>query len=878
MSRFNLILVMLCTPLLAGLQQRGLLIPDGKLPSGVNVWWDEKALSEGRLAGTLEAHGEDIVFYLGTREWIAEQNDFHMRPPVIDVPMKLARNRFTFKDVPLTPRGWIHLKVMCGGKTLCDIEIPYDLRDFAIAKILHAYANADHSKMLVTIAVPDASTGFSWQLAWEDGDGVARINRQGQAKGKELLTLPLNGIQPSNGTLKLTLMDREKRIFAEDTGPFAILPEHPEWWGNSIGKTNGTVPFPWMPMAIVDSTVIHVWNRFYSLDGIGMPSKICSAGGREIARNFRFTSNGRPFTPTHFAWKSHAGDISEFEAEAILDRHTLHLRGTIEFDGAILFDCHFHPAEGQRLPDVTLEYDVPASLAKIVYAGEHIGINSGLLKSAVYSKKLLDQPMLWVGDENEGIYFCADDLRGWSLSNLNAPSAFVLPAKDGIRTVSIKLLEQSANREGEAYMPSFALLATPSRPLPVGYRTWQINGGSRQTHHFYAKGLTELFNIPASYRNGASRVLMDWNSKSIIAPVYLAFLTISPFTDEYRWFAESWTNGDPKASYNPPNSNEHNFVCPSAPGFNEWYLHSLDRLLSETGAKDIYFDYAQPTTYPCKGLAHGCFWKDRNGIFHSSLRLRAARKLAKRIYVRLKSEHPDGMVVFHNSGSITPFVHAFCDVTWRGEETTHRMYENNLSYHGIFEPEKFRAEYNQQNWGVPCVFLPQYLRALQAWQPNYFGDYKNIGWNGMWNGFNTNPVHIKDTWYLAAYIYLHNASFSGDWGMWTRQEDITAAQEKIGWDDTVQFRGYYSDECFWTQTKPENDKVMVSSYKASKGEMVVCLNDSHIPQELTISAPPGYEGRTLKNLADSSEITVQEGCFTLQMLPCSGVFLVLFEW
>ncbi len=281
----------------------------------------------------------------------------------------------------------------------------------------------------------------------------------------------------------------------------------------------------------------------------------------------------------------------------------------------------------------------------------------------------------------------------------------------------------------------------------------------------------------------------------------------------------------------------HAYICPRAPGYNDYYLYNIDRMIDEVNVNGLYFDYGQPTVYRCQGWNHGCGWYDNDKKPHDSIRIKASRELTKRIYVLLKQKRPEGLICYHNSGGICPPVHGFCDITWNGEQVERQVLNDGLNYYDALELEKCRVEQRHEPWGVPVCFLPQFLRSVQAWDPDRYGKYSEIGWQGLVKAFNEDPAAVKATWHLAGLLLVHDSMFSGDWGMWARLKDIVAIQQQLGWDDSVKFYGYFAPNAPFRKQSPSGSSVVVSAYSAPKGFLICALNNTNQSCDITIAVP-----------------------------------------
>ncbi len=812
----------------------------------MQILFDLKTLTDGSFQPAFRLpETPGLTSEIAITEFQAGINDAYNKPPE-KIMVRETTPALSNQSFLLPPRGTLRMAVSRKDQVLFERAFDFDLREFTAFEISSALASKDHQFLIAEINMPRRAGDWICELLLLDEKQEARSSLSAAADGKLEMKLPIGDVTPGQYTLQASLKTARGDLLKQSEGPFAILPEKPQWWGNSLGLTMGTVPEPWTPVRIENENQVNVWGREYLLNPAGMPTRVIGVSGL-MAGQFRFESKGKTFLPRNFSWQKRADDIVEFHSQAELDGHLLNLQGSIEFDGFFWLKCRFTADKDRPLPDVDFCYDIPADHAILSYTSEHMANNSGLINPEGWSKNLIGIPTFWIGNDQGGIYFCADDLRGWNLNSWK-DTAMVAPVLNGQRQVRIRLLEESCNQQRQ-YEMEFGIQATPTRPMPKNWRSYQINGGINHNIRLYEDHITRLFNVPVPVMPYARNNISAWREKGVNALPYLAFLCVSPFTDEYRWFANSWNRpqaqGRPR--FQPASYGEHVYICPQAPGFSDYYLDAINRMIDETDCNGLYFDYMQPTVYRCMGWWHGCGWYDNKKTARDSIRLRASRELAKRIYVLLKQKRPEGLVTFHNSGGICPPIHGFCDITWNGEQSAHQLLKEGLNYNHVFELDKYRVEQRHEPWGVVVCFLPQFLRSLQIWDPNRYGDYSKIGWKGMVDGFTKDPASHAATWHLAGLTLLHDSMFSGDWGMGGRLRDVRTLMAELGWNDTVEFHGYFRPGNPFRIVAPESSPVLLSSYKAANGFLLVAFNDTEEVQQVSIRLPDCVRSEQIKD-------------------------------
>jgi len=198
-----------------------------------------------------------------------------------------------------------------------------------------------------------------------------------------------------------------------------------------------------------------------------------------------------------------------------------------------------------------------------------------------------------------------------------------------------------------------------------------------------------------------------------------------------------------------------------------------------------------------------------------------------------------------------------------------------VNYYHVFELDKYRVEQRHEPWGVVVCFLPQFLRSLQIWEPNRFGDYGKIGWKGMVDGFVKDPECQAATWHLAGLTLLHDSMFSGDWGMGGRLRDVRTLLAELDWDDSVKFHGYFKPGNPFRIIAPESSPVLLSSYKAPKGFLLVAFNDTQQQQDVSIRLPETVRSEQIKDGISGQSITVLQQTLQLSIPAKQPALLVI---
>jgi len=801
----------------------------------------------GNASKSQELHGEVRVAKLdyGTND-AYNQAEAKLLYEMDAAPGEAFSLKLSGKEMP--EAGTLQYLVMSGEKTVFQRQMTFDFAEFFKFNVASIYFDELRENLVLEVFFPNSRNAIDCVYGLRDMNGVELCRQAKSVQGNAALQIPVKGIAPG-----------EYRYFVkagqtEIGDRVAILPERPEWLGNQLGMTNGKAPTPWSDIRI-EKNMAYVWNRSIRFDGI--PVHFMSGEGC-VATDLRFEAAGHPMKLEQFSWGKIAGDESEFTGRFSFKGGVMNVTGTLEFDGLVTINSEFVPEKGMPLPDIECIMKVPEHNGQFVYTSEHQSHNSQQLAPGdSWSKNmLLDKATFWIGSVKRGIYFLADDLRGWNLSDYSK-SVTVGPEVKGVRTVRIPILERTLNAPSEVRRICFTLQGTPTRPMPKGWRSYRMDGSRPQDCNIKSGviDLNTLFNIPMPLTARAHNEMESCRLAHQKALPYLSILASSQHTDEYRFFSEQWRlEPQKRPPCQPVQYWSYTYVCPQGEGYSDYYVWQLKKMIDALDAHGLYFDFAQPGVYLCANQYHGCGWKDSQGNLRSSLRLKASRDLMKRIYVIMKEKDPDSVICLHNSGGMIPAFHCFSEMTLNGEQAALDMFRNGVSYSGLYEPDKLMLEQNGEIWGVPAFYIPQYLRVLQLWDANRYGDYSKNGYDGLLKGFYAEPDGAKRIWYLAGMLLVHGGDFASDGGAGSIFLKVCGIRDRFKWNDQVKLWGWYDDGNPWKLSVPKSNKHLLSAYEAEDGWLLVGMNDTKQHAVFSIRIPEPCAGWTFTDCLSDEEV------------------------
>jgi hypothetical protein len=326
----------------------------------------------------------------------------------------------------------------------------------------------------VTITGPDGKEVVSRELDWETSPHTEQMEIDELADGEYTIAFAIPGYE---GTLTRTF---KHKSFA--------------WQGNRLGITD-KVHAPFTPIEVRGDT-LSVVLRDYKIDGLGFwqsvqaveedilagPMALKTADGQIVKGKGKFTT------------VSSAGHMAVYEGAAIASGARIATRNTTDYDGTMKVELTLAPNQaGEALDKLWVEIPIRDSIAPLYHVsttalrtnpagytpkGEGVVWTSKDYPDGEWYGNFL--PYVWVGGEEKGLCWFADNDRNWVLDGDPAKGDFA-PSIELIRdraadTLTMRInLVQKAVELTEPRTIVFGVLATPAKPMPENWRRIGIN-------------------------------------------------------------------------------------------------------------------------------------------------------------------------------------------------------------------------------------------------------------------------------------------------------------------------------------------------------------------------------------------------------------------
>jgi hypothetical protein len=794
---------------------------------------------------------------------------------------------------PRTPFPWIKIGGSKSWKTLMDKTLIDDVKIFNFSlsaqqvaalygsykfskpmlndvplKISKVFARTDRQKKLLRLSFllsrfrPDFK---SYKVKVELFNSAKKVAAQKIFTSSDTeydKTIDVSSLSPGRYMIRITPIVAKGEKAPVNEIAYAI-PTTPTAWANSKCGISEKVPVPWTDMKLLDGTTVECWGRKFIFANQLFPVQITS-GKYELLNNpMQLEINGTPFAvPAVTKVIKQSPTVIEFENSASNEQLTVIAHIGIEYDGFMWIKLKLIPKKSFVISQMIFDVPIRENCATLFnqmrkfYMHNQQGYVGTLTNKTINSDLYQYDPVIWVGNEDVGLEWFAETLKGWH--NSNRKQSLQLISKSGAKILRLNLVD-SAITLNKTRELEFGYQPTPVRPL---VKNWRKVRDQRNIKIWFP--WSSRHNVPDAEftKSNYQAVRKEYEAKFQRPCHYFAGFTMSPYFPEWPWWVDLWSKNPPvTGSYAKPDNLQwaEAFVCNNSSSYRDFYTWKFKATQRKLDMKNLYFDNQWPNR--CRNTAHGCGWKDDDGVLHDTYSLLGARDLAKRIYVMVKDYDPDAMIVRHMSAKhITP-VNSFCDILVDGELYLGPVAKDE-SYYNIFTPAMFRASFLSRQFGQPNLFIPQFARAFKnhnkrKYEPFKAGKLKN------------QQQHLR---HFKGYFLVHDAKVYPIFGI--KMDDFWKLEDQFEMSDDTPFFGY------WMQQKPfkllnqQSEREMVSVYIDQGKMMFILMNDLDRQQTFTIKLDlkqlAKYNLGSINKLLDAeskTEIKVNNAIFKVNMKP-----------
>lgn len=563
------------------------------------------------------------------------------------------------------------------------------------------------------------------------------------------------------------------------------------------------VPPPWEPLQH-DGGTVRCWGRRLGFDGV-LPAAVVSQETALLAAPMRLVVDGRrlaTWTTSAVAadgrsasWRGVApapSAVVEGEVEVAYDGFCdvrVRVAGTVE---ALALEIPLR-AEHARLLHFVREIPTTATNTIEVPDGE------GVVWTAPFHCGA------WLGSEDVGLFWCADDDRAFRLAEPDR--ALAVERRADVTVLRITFVDHLATLDRDVL--HFGLTATPVRPRPPRWRDWRPapGEGSNVVVEWWTRWAGSHAHTRPLDADDLRRRSDEARAASTCLLPYVSFATLASDSPAFTDGGAAGWRSEPLFG-NADEGSPYWVMCPNTP-WAAYFVEEMERLVRECRLTGLYVDFFQPLS--CNAPSHPCGYTDKDGVRHPSYNVFAFRRQAQDLYERVKAADPDALLMIHCSDAMMYSAIGFGDLMVTGEEKRPRLLQPGAHYTGVLPLAELRADHRGHHAGLAPMFLPEFAT------PEGAEDVERT-------------AHPAGTRELLALTLLHDVAV---WPLYCHVATVVAAREaqrRFGVAD-ARFCGY------WEEGSPVTGGeggVLVSAWLADDRALVVVANPTDTAAAATV--------------------------------------------
>ncbi len=499
---------------------------------------------------------------------------------------------------------------------------------------------------------------------------------------------------------------------------------------------------------------LSVSGRKYDMHG-AFPASILVDGeeilAAPVALKAQFEGRDEPWDAPHIVKVSENTEEILYTVQQAAGNAAFNARVKIEQDGLIWIDfmmipfgrwITYHMGEDLTEPHLTslkLEIPLTKKAAELYHYWPILdsGIdqtamikNSGAVPEEGFAVPL--KPALWLGREECGLAFYMETYKNAQPAD---PKKLYTVRVDGDRVIlTVDLLDSMPRgwqgKKDSWYTPlepvefTLGLQATPVKPYKrlkdferVMHRSWEsvagLQGDALEEYaamledsgvrwHTLHEDWTVIQNYGLAWDEAALRSFVDaMHRHGIKVMTYFGYECASSVP---TWFEKNSTyllkaaDGKKRGGWQRLPHQRDYMVC-YAGDYSDVMLERVAYVMDNYGVDGIYTDGTY-TPWECANEAHGCGWRDENGVLHESYPLRKIRDHVRKLY---KVVHERGGIIeTHQSSCCVPLLLSFADSYFDGEHIAGVFAANAGSF---MNSAAVRSEFSGRNFGLSFQFL-----------------------------------------------------------------------------------------------------------------------------------------------------------------------------
>lgn len=549
-------------------------------------------------------------------------------------------------------------------------------------------------------------------------------------------------------------------------------------------------PSPWFPVKRLSKTEFAVLDRTYTFGENLYPVRIVSRGEDVLLDAPTFLLNGRRVRWETPRVTAESGDVTAFSATGTCGDFVLRGRGELWFDGFYKAEVELEPKSGAAAIDsFDLVWSVPRAAARYLLTPDWAPWRADGSFSGRFGVDRNDTSAVWLtGPVNGFCWWCASDAN-WVVDGKDNVS---IRRDDVSASVRVRIVAKPTTLQGVARYLTGVQGTPAKRPDRAWRDRWYFGiGGDWTTCNWTsfsgrkaADNMRHVTSLEPESPEAFDRFLASKKKEGLDVLVYSMPTHLSDLDDAWDWYYDAWSSlpgirwGFKDAA---TGAQAKIMPCCASTAAGDWHVSRAERLFREHPlVKGIYYDISSCTR--CDNVQHGHGGVDAFGKPFGTSKAMDLRDYFLRI-AKLCRRNGRWLHV-HAHNLYLPFVHAFADVCWPGEEQFH-LYVDNPRYHYLegIPAEKYESALNGAIRGMYVAFINQNARAKSQVPSVYEKDLEAfIGTNAVYATLM--PSFIYDFRDLGGTFGV-NEQVYGDLRQKLKPYRLSAAEFHPYWQDPV---------------------------------------------------------------------------------------------
>jgi len=544
---------------------------------------------------------------------------------------------------------------------------------------------------------------------------TARIDKF--ASGQEIINLPLASLPIGTITVKTALL-KDKTKISDFTTSFDKIAPGP-WCGNNLGKDDIVIP-PFTVIKVEGQAV-----RTYTWDNSLFPIRITSSGEEMLAAPMELVAGAiatGKSNPARVTIKEQKDTRAVMECTGEIGGVPVVAEHTIEYDGMCLTRIQLQPQAGTRLKGLSLciPYRRGQSTTYMTSPWEsptgavREKVN-GLQPTTGSEKTFPFKNTCWLGNEDRGMTWFAEDARGWKLKNNPSPLKIVL----GETTTSFILQFAGAPLDMDKPLAlTFGIIATPVKPMRENWRFMCFNRDWQLQRNLTVSN-NDIVNPVPGFKDYLAKIHQT-------IPVFVPYQMpcwINTRQPESKYFLEEWLTpplaiqgSDAMDLPGVDSGAEKHFPVCLGSGWQDFMVYYAVKAFKDLSLDGYYFDGAKPGDRGCTNTVHGHGWLDEDGNVQGTYPILAYREFYKRLAVEFYKTGRPYLIVGHTSWCVEMPLFSFLGMGFSGEQFSTTATRAG-DYNKLISLSYFRTQFTGQQFGLPIQWIGQFWENIPDCPP-----------------------------------------------------------------------------------------------------------------------------------------------------------------